>query len=260
MDMHAGVEMYPPAGHGIDPEGQSNCLEPVDEDLGEPFSGSSGLGSRAAPSRPTSASLAARACTPKPSKRRPSSARPSSAKLSTSASGPGGERQQTPRRPSSAHSLQRNGRPAAAAARPAMMPLTAAARGFGQAAPHAVAQLREQSQCQASLIEDQQAELQLLKAVLHERAAHVHSSDEAEDEEVSGEKSHGCGAEEVAPCQWQTGLTSSPLPGRLGSSDLGARWDSSRSPGKKRRPTSAGGVGVERARQVLQFHGRFNGR
>ena len=251
-----GTAVHPPAWHGIDPGRQRDSLETVDEDWAGQFSGSSGIGSRAAPSRPTSATLTGRAPIQSRSSSRPSSARPHSAKLVASRGVPGGETQSPLKRPSSAHALGRNGRPLAAAARSAMLPLTAAVRGSGRGTPHAVAQLREQSECQASLIEDQQAELQLLKAMLHERAMQVHDGNDEEDKAEFSELEYGgTGAKETVGGRQQD----TQHAGQFANSDSASHWDG-KMVGTKRRPTSAGGVGVERARQVLQFHGRSNGR
>lgn len=230
--------MQPPAGHGVESQERRQSLETVEEDWAEQLSGAPALGSRAAPSRPTSAALSRRESAQTKARRRPSSATPNSGRLGGVRSVQGGEVNPQPKRPSSAQPLGRNGRPTAGSVRAANMPLTASAQGFGHGTPHTVAQLREQSVQQASLIEDQHADLQLLKAVLHERAMQGYSGSDEEDEDGGDLKSDP----EVTQRQQQD-FTSMQNAGRHKKE-------------RKRRPTSAGGLEMARARQVLQFHGR----
>lgn len=257
------IQMHPPARHGLEPATERrHSLETVDEHWAEHVSGTaSALGSRAAPSRPTSAKLSEHASGHRDFSRRSSSARPYSARLGATRSGQA--QPQLLKRPLSAQLLGRNGRPLGAAGRAAMMPLTTAAQGLGHGTPHAVAQLREQSESQASLIEDQQAELQLLKAMLHERAMQGHNGNDEEEEDgddlLEADSDQSALEETLGKQCQQQDLTSTQHAGQLAKREFEAHGENKKM-GKKRRPTSAGGVGVERARQVLQFHGRSNGR
>lgn len=250
-------QLYASADSCPKTSGPAHNSATIDGSWDDDLSGAPGLGSRAVPSRPASAKLSQHALKQGSANKRPWSATPALAST-TQTLGLRADKPTGRRRPSSAQSLGRNGRPkTAGSSRAPLLPLTDSVGSFGHATQHAVVQLQERSETQAGVIEQQHAELQLLKAMLYEKGlegtdGNVEEDENDEEDGRASESDHS-----GAPALDASGheLTSTRHAGQ------GLPWEypshrKTHGKERKRRPTSAGGVGLERARQVLQFQHR----